>query len=174
MSEKLIVSWEQYHQTVEKLAIQIEESKYKPDILVGIMRGAAPMIDVLSRIFKLKCAYLAVESYSGKGIEDEQGDIVFSREMSSIAPNMGGKILLCDDLSDTGITFNKSIDWLKKYGPIKDKIEEIKTATLWKKKKSTFEPDYCAVKLPDNPWIVQPFEIYEEVRIEDLIKKHQK
>tara|TARA_B100000475_G_C14812892_1_gene237053 strand:- start:26 stop:550 length:525 start_codon:yes stop_codon:yes gene_type:complete len=174
MSEKLIVSWEQYNQTVEKLAIQIEESKYRPDILVGIMRGAAPMIDVLSRIFKLKCAYLAVESYSGKGIEDEQGDIVFSREMSSIAPNMGGKILLCDDLSDTGITFNKSIDWLKKYGPIKDKIEEIKTATLWKKKKSTFEPDYCAVKLPDNPWIVQPFEIYEEVRIEDLIKKHQK
>ena len=174
MSEKLIVSWEQYHQTVEKLAIQIEESKYKPDILVGIMRGAAPMIYVLSRIFKLKCAYLAVESYSGKGIEDEQGDIVFSREMSSIAPNMGGRILLCDDLSDTGITFNKSIDWLKKYEPIKNKIEDIKTATLWKKKKSTFEPDYCAVKLPDNPWIVQPFEVYEEVKIEHLIKKHHK
>lgn len=82
------------------------------------MRGAAPMIDVLSRIFKLKCAYLAVESYSGKGVEDEQGNIVFSREMSSIAPNMGGRILLCDDLSDTGITFNKSIDWLKKYGQL--------------------------------------------------------
>ena len=174
MSDKLIVSWEQYHRTVEKLAIQIEKSNYKPTILVGIMRGAAPMIDVLSRIFKLKCAYLAVESYSGKGIEDEQGNIVFSREMSSIAPNMGGRILLCDDLSDTGITFNKSIDWLKKYGPIKNKIEDIKTATLWKKQKSTFDPDYCAVKLPDNPWIVQPFEIYEEIRIEDIIKKHQK
>ena len=174
MSDKLIVSWEQYHKTVEKLAIQIEKSDYKPTILVGIMRGAAPMIDVLSRIFKLKCAYLAVESYSGKGIEDEQGDIVFSREMSSIAPNMGGRILLCDDLSDTGITFNKSIDWLKQYGPIKNKIEDIKTATLWKKKKSTFDPDYCAVKLPDNPWIVQPFEIYEEIKIEDIIKKHRK
>ena len=119
MSEKLIVSWEDYNQTVEKLAIQIDESGYKPDILIGIMRGAAPMIDVLSRVFKLKCAYLAVESYSGKGVEDEQGDIVFSREMSSIAKNMGGKILLCDDLSDTGITLNKSVDWLKNYGPIK-------------------------------------------------------
>ena len=174
MSEKLIVSWEQYNQTVEKLAIQIDNSNYKPTILVGIMRGAAPMIDVLSRIFKLKCAYLAVESYSGKGIEDEQGNIVFSREMSSIAPNMGGRILLCDDLSDTGITFNKSIDWLKKYGPIKDKIEDIKTATLWKKQKSTFNPNFCAVKLESNPWIVQPFEVYEEVRIEDLKKKHSK
>ena len=174
MAEKLILSWEEYNQTVEKLAIQIDASGYKPTILIGIMRGAAPMIDVLSRVFKIKCAYLAVESYSGKGVEDEQGDIVFSREMSSIAPNMGGKILLCDDLSDTGITFNKSIDWLKKYEPIKDKIEDIKTATLWKKKKSTFEPDYCAERLPDNPWIVQPFEVYEEIRIEDIKKKHKK
>jgi len=174
MSEKLILSWDEYNKTVEKLAIQIHESEYMPTILIGIMRGAAPMIDVLSRIFKLKCAYLAVESYSGKGIEDEQGNIVFSREMSSIAPSMGGRILLCDDLSDTGITFNKSIDWLKNYEPIKDKIEDIKTATLFKKKKSTFEPDYCAVKLTDNPWIVQPFEIYEELRIEDIKKKHLK
>ena len=94
--------------------------------------------------------------------------------MSSIAPDMGGKILLCDDLSDTGITFNKSIDWLKKYEPIKGKIKEIKTATLWKKKKSTFEPDFCASRLDSDPWIVQPFEIYEEIRIEEIIKKHKK
>jgi len=107
-------------------------------------------------------------------VEDEQGEIVFSREMSSIAKNMGGNILLCDDLSDTGITLNKSVDWLRKYEPIKDKIQEIKTATLWKKKKSTFNPDYCAVKLENNPWIVQPFEVYEEIRIEDIKKKHQK
>ena len=44
------------------------------------------------------------------------------------------KFLLCDDLSDTGITLNKSVDWLKNYEPIKDKIEDIKTATLWKKR----------------------------------------
>ena len=174
MSEKLIVNWEEYNKTVEKLAIMIDESGYKPDILIGIMRGAAPMIDVLSRIFKLKCAYLAVESYSGKGVEDEQGDIVFSREMSSIAPNMGGKILLCDDLSDTGITFNKSIYWLNKYKPIKGKIKDIKTATLWKKNKSKFKPDFCATKLSGNPWIVQPFEIYEEIKIEEIKNKHKK
>ena len=174
MSEKLIVSWEEYNSTVEKLAISVDESGYKPTLLVGIMRGGAPMIDLLSRVFKLKCAYLAVESYSGKGVEDEQGNIVFSREMSSIAQNMGGRILLCDELSDTGITLNKSVDWLRKYEPIKGKIEDIKTATLWKKKKSTFEPDFCAVRLNDNPWIVQPFEHYEEVRIEDIKKKHNK
>ena len=173
MADKLILDWKQYNLIVEKLAVQIYKSGFKPDMLIGIMRGGAPIIDVLSRVFKLKCAYLAVESYSGEGTEDQQGELVFSREMSSTVQEMKGNLLLCDDLSDTGITFNKSIDWLKKYEPIKDKIEEIKTATLFKKKKSIFEPDFCANRLTDNPWIVQPFEIYEELKIEEIKKKHQ-
>jgi hypothetical protein len=173
MAEKLIIDWKEYNLIVEKLALQIHNSGYKPDLLIGIARGGLPIIDVCSRIFKLKCAYLAVESYSGKEIEDQQGTLVFSREMSSTVQDMKGNILLCDDLSDTGVTLNKSIDWLKKYPPLKGKIKNIKTAVLWKKKDSTFEPDFCAQRLDDNPWIVQPFERYEEVRIEDLIKKHK-
>jgi len=173
MAEKLFISWDEYNSTVEKLAIQIADSNFKPDILIGIMRGGAPIIDVLSRVFKLKCAYLAVESYSGKGIEDQQGELIFSREMSSTVQNFGGNLLLCDDLSDTGVTLNRSIEWLKKYQPLKGKIKNIKTAILWKKKKSIFEPDYCAVKLSNDPWIVQPFEKYEEIRIETLRKKHK-
>jgi hypothetical protein len=173
MAEKLIIDWKEYNLIVEKLALQIHNSGYKPDLLIGIARGGLPIIDVCSRIFKLKCAYLAVESYSGKEIEDQQGTLVFSREMSSTVQDMKGNILLCDDLSDTGVTLNKSIDWLKKYPPLKGKIKNIKTAVLWKKKDSTFEPDFCAQRLDGNPWIVQPFERYEEVRIEDLIKKHK-
>tara|TARA_B100001113_G_scaffold287831_1_gene243528 strand:- start:71 stop:595 length:525 start_codon:yes stop_codon:yes gene_type:complete len=173
MADKLIIDWKEYNLIVEKLAIQINSSGYKPDLLIGIARGGLPIIDVLSRIFKLKCAYLAVESYSGKGIEDQQGTLVFSREMSSTVQDMKGKILLCDDLSDTGVTLNKSIDWLRKYKPLVGKIKDIKTAVLWKKKDSTFEPDFCAQKLNSNPWIVQPFERYEEVRVVDLIKKHK-
>ena len=93
--------------------------------------------------------------------------------MSSTVQDMRGNILLCDDLSDTGVTLNRSIDWLKNYKSLKGKIKQIKTAVLWKKADSTFEPDFCAQKLKDNPWIVQPFEKYEERRIEDL-KKSQK
>ena len=164
---------QEYNLIVEKLAIKIFESGYKPTMLIGIMRGGAPIIDVLSRVFKLKCAYLAVESYSGEGTEDQQGELVFSREISSTMQDMGGRLLLCDDLSDTGVTLQKSISWLYNYPAIKN-IESIKTAVLWKKKDSTFEPDYCAQRLDSNPWIVQPFENYEEVRIEELIKKHKK
>ena len=175
MSEKLIVSWEEYCKIVEKLAIQINESGYKPDILLGVMRGAGLCIDLLSRIFKLPTAYIAIQSYSGKGMEDKQGKLIFAREISSIAGNNKfKKLLLVDDLSDTGITLEASISFLKKYPPIKDHIQEIKTACLWRKKKSTYSPDFCPVRLDSNPWIVQPFEHWEETRIEDIKKKHSK
>ena len=173
MADKLIISFEEYTQIVEKLAIEIHQ-KYKPTVLVGIMRGAAPIIDILSRVFKLPIAYIVIQSYSGKGMEDKQGQLMFAREISSLASEKDFKrVLLIDDLSDTGLTLNKSIEWLKNYGPTKNYINEVKTACLWKKKSSTFEPDFCAVKLNSDPWIVQPTEHYEEQSIEDIIKKNK-
>ena len=173
MADKLIISFEDYLKTVEKLAIKIHKS-YKPTVLVGIMRGAAPIIDILSRIMKLPIAYIVIQSYSGEGTEDKQGELMFAREISSLANNKDfNKVLLIDDLSDTGLTLNKSIEWLKNYGPIKDYIKEVKTACLWKKKSSTFEPDFCPIKLDSDPWIVQPTEHYEELSIEEIIKKNK-
>ena len=59
---------------------------------------------------------------------------MFAREISSLAKEEDfEKILLIDDLSDTGLTLNKSIEWLKDYAPTKKFIKEIKTACLWKK-----------------------------------------
>ena len=174
MEKKLIISFDEYLDTVEKLSIEINKA-YNPTVLVGIMRGAAPIIDILSRIFKLPTAYIVIQSYSGKGIEDKQGDLIFSREISSIASATDfKKILLVDDLSDTGLTLNKSIEWLRNYKPVCDNIKEIKTACLWKKKSSKFTPDFCPIKLDSDPWIVQPTEHYEEVNINNIVKKQKK
>jgi len=173
MAEKLIISFDEYTNIVEKLAIEIHKN-YKPTVLVGIMRGAAPIIDILSRILKLPIAYIVIQSYSGKGMEDQQGKLMFAREISSLADNEDfNKVLLIDDLSDTGLTLNKSIEWLKNYGPTRDYIKEVRTACLWKKKSSSFEPDFCPVKLDSDPWIVQPTEHYEELSIQEIIKKNK-
>jgi len=172
MSKKMIVEWDEYKNIVEKLAIEIHKN-YKPTVLIGIMRGAAPIIDILSRILKLPIAYIVIQSYSGQGMEDKQGQLMFAREISSLANDKDfSKVLLIDDLSDTGLTLNKSIEWLKNYGPTKDYIKEVKTACLWKKKSSTFEPDFCPIRLDSDPWIVQPTEHYEELSIEDIIKRN--
>ena len=169
----MIVGWEEYKKIVEKLAIEVHKN-YEPTVLIGIMRGAAPIIDILSRILKLPIAYIVIQSYSGKGLEDQQGQLMFAREISSLADNKDfNKVLLIDDLSDTGLTLNKSIEWLKNYGPTKDYIKEVKTACLWKKKSSKFEPDFCSIRLSSDPWIVQPTEHYEELSIEELIERNK-
>ena len=173
MADKLIITFEQYTKIVEKLAIEIHNS-YKPTVLVGIMRGAAPILDILSRILKLPIAYIVIQSYSGERMQDKQGQLMFAREISSLAENKDfDRVLLVDDLSDTGLTLNKSIEWLRKYEPAKNYIKEIKTACLWKKKSSTFEPDFCPVKLNSDPWIVQPTEHYEELTMEEIIKRNK-
>ena len=174
MAEKLIIKFDEYLDTVEKLALTISQN-YKPTVLVGIMRGAAPIIDILSRILKLPTAYIVIQSYSGSGIENKQGELIFARDISSIASNSDyERVLLVDDLSDTGLTLNKSIEWLKQYEPVKNYIKEIKTACLWKKKSSSFTPDFCPIKLNSDPWIIQPTEHYEELNIEKIVSKQKK
>jgi hypoxanthine phosphoribosyltransferase len=134
MAEKLIVTFNEYTKIVEKLAVEIHKN-YKPTVLVGIMRGAAPILDILSRVLKLPIAYIVIQSYSGDGMEDKQGQLMFAREISSLAENKDfNRVLLIDDLSDTGLTLNKSIEWLKNYGPTKDYIKEVKTGLFMEKK----------------------------------------
>jgi len=85
------------------------------------------------------------------------------------SPNIGSKVLLVDDLTDSGITLKKSIDWMQHfYGFYLD--EPIRTAVLFHKAVSSFKPDYCIDYLEDSPWIHMPFEKYEDMSIEDLKK----
>ena len=73
MADKLIITFDEYNKIVEKLAIVIHQ-KYKPTVLVGIMRGAAPILDILSRILKLPIAYIVIQSYSGESLVAQWDD----------------------------------------------------------------------------------------------------
>jgi uncharacterized protein len=81
-------------------------------------------------------------------------------------PNLGNRVLVVDDLVDSGITLKKSLVWLdRQYGFY---IDEVRTAVLWYKACSEFVPDYYVDYLPDNPWIHQPFERYEQLTPKEL------
>ena len=77
-------------------------------------------------------------------MQDQQGQLMFAREISSLAKDKDfSRVLLIDDLSDTGY-LNKSIEWLRNYAPTKNLSKKSKQLACGKKS-STFEPDFCPV-----------------------------
>ncbi|KAB8332457.1 phosphoribosyltransferase [Scytonema tolypothrichoides VB-61278] len=164
----LYVSWSDYHQKIEQLAAQVYQSGWKFNQIVCLARGGLRVGDILSRIYKQPLAILATSSYSGSG-QQQRGDLTFSRHLTMTTENLGSRILLVDDLVDSGITLEQTIPWLKEYSH--SPIEEIRTAVIWYKACSVMRPDYYIDYLPDNPWIHQPFEPYELMSPEELVAK---
>jgi hypothetical protein len=52
-------------------------------------------------------------------------------------------------------------------------LQEFRTAVLWYKASSLVKPDYYVHYLPDNPWIHQPFEVYERLSMPELAERLQ-
>jgi hypothetical protein len=162
----LHISWDTYNTAIEDLAVQIFESGYEFNQIVCIAKGGLRVGDILARIFDVPFAVMSVESYHGDGSKDEQGQIVFGNSLAKTSPNLGNKVLLVDDLADSGVTLEKCVRWLEHYEGFF--IDDLHTATVWVKGKSEFTPDYYIEYLPNNPWIHQPFEKYETMDIEEL------
>ena len=163
----LHISWDEYHRKTEQLAVKVHDDGWEFNQVVCIAKGGMRVGDVFARIFNVPLAILSVESYKGDGIKNKRGAITFSRDLAKTSPNIGSKVLLVDDLADSGKTLIKSIKWLEHfYGFYLD--EKIKTAVIWHKSTSKFKPDYCVDYLKDSPWIHMPFEKYETTNIKDF------
>lgn len=163
----LWVTWAQYDDLIEQLAVQVQQSGFNFDQIVCLARGGMQIGDALSRLFKVPLAILAVSSYrDGKGTE--QGALNIAQQITSIAGPLRGSILLVDDLVDSGMTFSSVCDHLLHRFPL---ITAIKTAVLWQKAASVVKPDYVVTVLDANPWIHQPFEHYDAVMLAALVEK---
>jgi hypothetical protein len=162
---ELYISWSEYHQKIEQLAAKIYQSQWHFNQIVCLARGGLRAGDLLSRIYQQPLAILAASSYGGKG-ERTRGNLKFARDLTMTAEKLGSRVLLADDLVDSGITLREAIPWLQQhYG---DDIQEIRTAVIWYKAGSAIAPDYYVDYLPDSPWIHQPFERYDRMNLAEL------
>jgi uncharacterized protein len=159
----LDVSWDEYHQSIELLAQQIHQSEWKFDRIVCLARGGLRVGDILSRIFKQPLAILAASSYGGAD-RQQRGKLSIASQITMTDDKLGSRILLVDDLVDSGVTLQQTTIWLRDLYP---EIEELKTAVIWYKASSNYIPDYYLSYLDRNPWIHQPFEKYDNYRLID-------
>ncbi len=161
----LYISWSDYHRDIEQLALMVHRSDWPFNQIVCLAKGGLRIGDVLCRLSNQPLAILSTASYGGEG-NRSRGSITFSKDLSMTSANLGSRVLLVDDLVDSGESLKRSISWLKhRYGFY---IDEIRTAVLWHKDCSVMTPDYAVHYLDDNPWIHQPFEHYEDMNWADL------
>jgi hypoxanthine phosphoribosyltransferase len=160
----LQVGWDEYHRLIERLALIVHESGYAFDSLLCLARGGMRVGDVLSRVFEVPLAILATSSYRDAG-GTVAGNLDIAEFITSTGGALAGRLLLVDDLVDSGNTLQRVCEHLARRFPA---ITEIRTAVIWYKGASVVSPDYYVMHLPDNPWISQPFECYDGLRPEDL------
>ncbi|MBI5277018.1 MAG: phosphoribosyltransferase [Burkholderiales bacterium] len=163
----LYVSYDEYHNLIEKLAIKVHQSGWAFDTILCLARGGMRPGDILSRIFDKPLAIMSTSSYRAEA-GTVQGHLDIAHYITTPQGEVAGKVLLVDDLADSGHTLKQVVQLLKtKY----TSITEMRSAVIWTKGLSTFTPDYQVEYLPTNPWIHQPFEGYDAMRPEKLIEK---
>ena len=163
----LYVSYDEYNNLVEKLAIKVHQSGWGFDTILCLARGGMRPGDVLSRIFDKPLAIMSTSSYRAEA-GTVQGHLDIAHYITTPQGEIAGRVLLVDDLADSGHTLHAVVELLKnKYKA----ITELRSAVLWTKGLSTFTPDYSVEFLPTNPWIHQPFESYDSMGADKLLEK---
>lgn len=155
------VSWTQYTELCERLVARVGLSGWEFDSLLCLARGGMRPGDMFSRVYGKPLAIMTTSSYREEA-GTVQGKLDISKYITGLK-ELKGKLLLVDDLCDSGKTIKSVVEHIKENYP---EVTEVRVAVLWVKSCSVFDPDYYVVRYEDDPWIHQPFEIHDDIGIE--------
>ncbi|MBI1889039.1 MAG: phosphoribosyltransferase [Burkholderiales bacterium] len=165
--DHLWISWDDYHRAIEELALLVHKSGWHFDQVLCLARGGLRIGDVFSRIFSVPLAILSTSSYR-KNAGTVRSPLDIAKHITMPTGTLEGRILLIDDLVDSGVTLRKVQQHVHEHFP---GVTGVKTAVIWYKACSAVRPDYYLEYLPNNPWIHQPFEEYDGMGVEGIEKK---
>ena len=160
------MSWDEYHMLIERLALKVAHSGWAFDQILCLARGGMRPGDVISRVFDKPLAIMSTSSYRADA-GTIQGRLDMAKYITMPKGELAGRVLLVDDLSDSGVTLKAVVERLRGVPAITD----LRSSVIWVKGVSTYLPDYFVESLPTSPWIHQPFEEYDSLRPEELAKK---
>lgn len=149
-----IPSWEQIYEALLNLANRIRENDFKPDVIVGVSRGGWPPARIMSDLLENpELANVRAEFYLG--VAKTKGDPVITQPVSTSV--IGKKVLIVDEVADTGKSLRLVKSHLEEQG-----ATEVKIMTIYYKPWSIVFPDWYAKET--SRWIVFPWERKETVR----------
>ncbi|MBN2488517.1 MAG: phosphoribosyltransferase [Methanosarcinaceae archaeon] len=137
------------------LARKIRDSGYVPDLMIAIGRGGYVPGRVVSDLLLFNdLTTFKIEHYTRAANIQETAKVKYPLSVDI----HGKKILVVDDVTDTGDTLRLAVEYLKTMEPL-----ELRTAVLQHKTCSGFIPDYYARKIIKWRWIIYPWAAYEDL-----------
>jgi hypoxanthine phosphoribosyltransferase len=137
-------SWNQIYRLLLKLAEAVRKSGFEPDVIVGVSRGGWIPARIMSDLLETpKLANVTAEFYVG--VAETKREPTITQPVS--LPVKGAKVLVVDDVTDTGESLKLVNSHLKNQG-----ASEIKIATIYYKPWSVIVP-HCYEK-ETRCWIV--------------------
>lgn len=154
-------TWNQIHYALLRIAGKIRQSGFKPEVIVGIMKGGWVPARILSDLLEVPhLATVNIEFYTG--IAQTKDEPVLKQGVSEDVA--GKKVLIVDDIADIG----KSLA-LAKVHVSQRGAAEVRTATVYRKPWSETAPDYYTKET--ECWVVFPWETRET--IQKIAEKHK-
>lgn len=149
-----ISTWNQAYDMLLNIAQKIQTHPYEPDIIVGIAKGGLVPARILTDLLETpQLVILQIEFYVDIA-QTKQEPILRQALTSSVN---GKRVLLADDIADTGKTLQLATNHLQQQG-----AQEIKTTTLYLKPESIIKPDFYG-KQTSN-WVIFPWDVKETLR----------
>lgn len=150
-----LVSWSRFHTLARRLTHLIRASGFRPDTIVAIGRGGYMPARILSDFLEvLDLTSFKIEHYHATR-KDRQAIVRYPLN----ADLRGRRVLLVDDVTDSGDTFAVALDHLAACGP----PAVVRSAVLHHKVVSPYVPDYYAQKVVKWRWIIYPWAVAEDV-----------
>lgn len=152
----LLLDWDDIVSGVEELASKIASSGFRPEVIVGILRGGLFVANLLSDVMDVEDVIpLGIRSYVG--VKSRGTPVVYHRP--SLEELTGKRVLLVDDVSDEGKTLMTAHSLIRGSSD----PAELKTSVLHIKPWTKFVPDYYV--LMTSHWILYPWSRYESARL---------
>ena len=154
-AQYIVPTWRDLDQLSFELADQVIKSGEKFDLVVALAKGAWPMSRTLVDYLNISSLVsLGIRFYSGINQRLKEPEVYQDLPISV----KNKKILLFDDVADTGESLIFASNYLLEQGAV-----EVKTATLFFKERSAIKPDFFASLT--NAWIIFPFEMREMMQL---------
>lgn len=160
--EKYYISPRQLLEDSFALAWQVFESGYRPDYVIGIWRGGTPVaiaVHELLEVLGIRADHMAIRTRSYSGIA-KRGERVQVDGLEYLAGRVsaGDKLLLVDDVHDTGLSLLQVMEDLQR--ECGADTPDIRIAVPWFKPGSNRigrAPDYFVHQT--EAWLVFPHEL---------------